>query len=198
MKVKWWMIILLLTVIWAFSTVVSLPGLTAELAPPVKIAIFRGFCSFQLDSVEHFEGERMLIMMLIIFAIVYEALLCGVPTVIFSGLTFWFMKKSLLSDSDAPKRAIVKSLLFISIGAVLFIINGTIYPIILLVTLPDPRNIDLEQTSLTLSIRDHLADIYLSFTSLITPIAVIVFLKSARDAFVQLIRRCFTLDQMSS
>ena len=189
------MVILPLVLIWTISLTIPTLPIIFPFPVPVKIIVFKGFCNINLESVEMFKAERMTFLITLVFGIFYQVLLCGVPVVIFSILIFRYMKLHLLSDNDKTRRAIARNLLFLSVGALLSIINGIVYPIILFTTIPDPRNIDISKAFVELSIRDHISDIYRSFTSLYTPVVTLIIMKSVRDALLQLLRTMFHLNQ---
>ena len=196
-KVKWFVLILPLVLIWTISFALSTIAFITPISLPVKIIVFKGFCNVNLESVERFEAERMGYLITLVFAFIYQVLLCGVPMVIFSVLIFHYMKQHLLSEDDRTRRAIAKNLLFLSVGAFLSITNGIAYPTILFITFPNPRNIDVSEVFIELSITDHISDMYRSFTSLYTPVTVIIIIKSVRDASLQLVYRCLYLNRQS-
>ena len=197
-KVRWFVVILPLVLIWTISLTVSTTYLSGPFPVPVKIIVFKGFCNFNFESVEDFIAERMGFLILLVFVFFCQVLLCGVPVVIFSILIFRYMKLHLLSENDKSRRAIAKNLLFLSVGALLSIINGIVYTIILFITLPDPMNIDVSKEFVELSVRDHVGDLYRSFISLYTPVVTVIIMESVRDALLQLLHRCCYLTQQSS
>lgn len=195
-KVKWYMLVIPLIVIWAISIGFSLPVAVRARNPPLNFAIFKGFCHENLEFAEEFISRSRQFLIQLIIGWILQAVICGGIIITFSILIFWFAKKNLSSDSDKAKKAIANNLLFLSVGGLLSIFNGVVLPTIIFAAAPVPTGVsDLEKTFKETSISDHVVDTLLSLTSLYTPVVTIILLKPIRDAMKQLINKCCKLDQ---
>ena len=189
-KVKWFILAIPIVVIWVISVGFCITAAVRPRDTSDNAVVFEGFCLENLESDEVFESRRRQFLIQLIVGWMLQGVVCGGIIITFSILTFHFMKKNLAPTSEGPKRAIAKSLLFLSIDALLSIFSGVVLPTISLLAAPDPSDMDFERGFIQASVKDHIVELTLSLVTVYTPLVTIILLKPIRDALKQLVTKC--------
>lgn len=180
-KIKLYIIVIPLVLIWIFSTGFSIRIFTLSFVIP-RAYVYRGFCSVDLENVND-SGTGFLIQLAVTW--VLQGFICGGIILTFSILIFCYIKKGTLESSDQLKKSIAKNLLYLSGGAFFTITNATVLPTVLrfISFQPDINNIESAITQLVVS--HFILQILRSISSIYIPLVTITLLKMVRRALKQ-------------
>lgn len=186
-KVKFYMIIPPLVLIWTISIIYGLPVLIFARRTPPDNFIIKGFCPIEIEESEEFENDAKHFLIQLIMSWLFQAFFCGSVIIIFSALIVCYIRRHSYSN-DRIKVAIAKNLLFLSVRAFFSIVSTVIYPTIIRFVSFAPDTLqDVDNTITKDSIANHIVDIGRSLSSIYTPIITIILLKPVNDAFKQFI-----------
>lgn len=170
-KLKWYVIIPYIIISWVIN-------LTIALGP-----YFDEFLIVGSDGVCD-TSARARFFGLIAGLIVADAVICLVIIVVFSALTYRYMKLNTLEDNIEVKRAVANNLIFLLIAA-FFSFFSDVAPI----SYPIIRSMLGDSILLEVILLYYVDRVLLKILSIITPIATIATLKPVRTAMKQLFQK---------
>ena len=174
-KLKWVFVIVYLVVSWTVCVTIGM----LALFPQYGAFNDKGFCVFDSNS-------WFFRLSLYLFFVLIGVCLCVI--VIFSILTFRFIKKNALEESRDIKKAIANNLLYLFVASV-FLLVSNLFP----ASFSAIRK-DLEQSGngiIGLILVNYVLRLVVSYPfSIATPIATIVIIKPTHVALKTLLRKC--------
>lgn len=168
---KWYLIIPYITISWMVSIAIS------------SLAYVNGFSSFS-DDVAFCDVSRAPLSIVPIATIQLIALIFLCIIIVFSLLTYCFVKKNTLEDNVDVKKAVSKILFFFFIAAVISFV-GSIIPSSFAFIKVALR----EKILLRVVLFNYIFRLLLNLISIVTPIAMIIILKPLRLAIKKMFKR---------
>ena len=171
-KMKWSTILPYIAVSWVTSAIIGSLTFSRQFAHLTT----NGFCDDSADAPLGAIFTALIAIQLVVFLCI---------AIVFSILTFCYMKKNTLSGNVEVKRAVAKSLLYLVIEVIVAFLNG-----IFVGTFPIIKAALGDAYVLRVILLNYVYRVILVLISMVTPIAMLMLLKPLRIAVKQTMTLC--------
>ena len=173
-KLKWYAIVPYIGITWMVAIAISIFPITNE-----SSLNNNGFCKTK----GHVPSSLGFVVTVLF--VVGENLVLLIATIVFSLLTYCFLKKSALQEDVEMKKAVAKILLYFVIAIIITILSNSIPA-----AFPTIREAFRDKGAANLiSLIEFVVELFLNLPLLITPVATIVILKPIQEELKKMCRK---------